>query len=98
MKALPLAALLAALSVLPAHAADRGNAHEADLAVKSAQVETLRARAAVHPSATTTPFAACRRRVPNGAPWRSGGVGIPEPCPRPAPLWPVRRRPRRSVG
>lgn len=54
MKALPLAALLVAMSIYSAHASDRGNAHEADLAVKSAQVETLRARAAVHPSATTT--------------------------------------------
>lgn len=54
MKTLPLAILLAALSIFSAYATDRDNAHEADLAVKSAQVETLRARAAVHPSATTT--------------------------------------------
>lgn len=54
MKAWPLAAMLAAFVILSAHAADRGNAHEADMAVKAAQVEMLRTRAAVHPSATTT--------------------------------------------
>jgi hypothetical protein len=52
MKALIVTLCL--LTATSAWAADSRDDHEADLAVKSAQVETLRARAAVTPTATTS--------------------------------------------
>lgn len=54
MRLLSVLAILTALALHSAHAADPGGTREADLAAKSAQVEVLRARAATVPSATTT--------------------------------------------
>lgn len=54
MKRLALALVLAALMAGPAFAADRINTDDADIAVKGAQVEALRARASLTPSAGTS--------------------------------------------
>lgn len=48
-----LTVILCLLTAATAWAAESRNGHEADVAVKSAQIETLRARAATTPSATT---------------------------------------------
>lgn len=53
MKRLSVALVLVCLAAGPAHSADTTKAFEADLAAKSAQVETLRARSALSPSPTT---------------------------------------------
>ncbi|MGE4281583.1 MAG: hypothetical protein AB7G62_18520 [Magnetospirillum sp.] len=54
MKAKLIAVLLTAISIGSAQGADQGKVDEADLAAKSAQMETLRARASIHPTAATT--------------------------------------------
>ena len=55
MKRFVLAVIAAALCLAPpALAGETASAFHADLAAKSAQVETLRARAAMAPSATTS--------------------------------------------
>lgn len=48
-----LIAALCLLAATAANAAETRDGHDADVAVKSAQIETLRARAATTPSATT---------------------------------------------
>lgn len=54
MKTFRLTAFLCALAITPAFAADMTDSTKADLAAKTAQVELLRARASLSPSATTT--------------------------------------------
>jgi len=53
MKIVVLAAMLMAIAFCPAEAVDPAKLHQSDLAAKSAQVEALRARASLSPSATT---------------------------------------------
>lgn len=54
MKTISLAVALTMLAFFPAYGADRSVADEADIAAKTAQVEALRARAALAPSAISS--------------------------------------------
>ncbi|KAF0222735.1 MAG: hypothetical protein FD176_2412 [Rhodospirillaceae bacterium] len=54
MKHLALILALGAFVIGPAGAADRVQPEDADMATKSAQIESLRARASLSPAATTS--------------------------------------------